>query len=625
MKFARPDESDPISWLLAYMPRAYPLPFGDVHREIVSAVTYAIDRGSNVAIAAPRGTGKSTLVNGLLLWALLIGRSLFPVVIPWDDRAKRRALRFWAGELCFNTRLARDYRDLTAPFVACRGVANKLTSLTSGSEATGARLGITDGIIILPGGRGAIGSATINGNPRGLNYGTIDGRIVRPSFAVIDDPQDRETAKSKSRIRDTIDRIDGDVAGMAGPDQSLSMAMPCTVIERDDVAEHYLKHPDWKSIRVSQITSWPTGWDQKDSETRKLWAEWNDIRQDGEMNMDGGVAAVAFYTAHQQAMTAGMSVSWAERFDRKRGQPDALYAAMHDLHVMGESAFFAERQNEPLRQGVTLYNLTAEIVMSRKTDRAAGEVPAWSHRVVATTDINPAYGLTWGVLSFGADQTSAVLAYGIHKMHVTAGATKAEMEKVVYEELTKHGRHLASLPCKPAVWMIDAGGAAFDAVLRFCLHSAKLCGIQATACTGRGARNYRPWGKSVSGRPKEQCHLAIDVQRRTWVAWNADYWREAAQRAWTGEVGAPGSCSLPKGWHNEFAEQICREQLQGKAEVGGQMVWVWNTQPGPHDFGDVMSMAYMGAAWAGIGTGGVQRQAQKSTRRRSRGVSVINM
>jgi hypothetical protein len=39
----------------------------------------------------------------------------------------------------------------------------------------------------------------------------------------------------------------------------------------------------------------------------------------------------------------------------------------------------------------------------------------------------------------------------------------------------------------------------------------------------------------------------------------------------------------------------------------------------------VMSMAYMGAAWAGIGTGGVQRQAQKSTRRRSRGVSVINM
>ena len=95
LDFDRPDERDPIAWLLAYMPRAYPLQFGDVHKRIVDAFVYAIDHGGNVSIAAPRGSGKSTLVNGLLLWALITKRSPFPVVIPWDDRAKRRALNFW--------------------------------------------------------------------------------------------------------------------------------------------------------------------------------------------------------------------------------------------------------------------------------------------------------------------------------------------------------------------------------------------------------------------------------------------------------------------------------------------------------------------------------------------------
>jgi hypothetical protein len=55
---------------------------------------------------------------------------------------------------------------------------------------------------------------------------------------------------------------------------------------------------------------------------------------------------------------------------------------------------------------------------------------------------------------------------------------------------------------------------------------------------------------------------------------------------------------------------VTREQLAGKDDVGGRTVWVWNTAPGPHDYGDCMHMAYMGAAVQGIGTGGqVVKQA----------------
>lgn len=618
-RFARPRENDPIAWLLAYMPGAYPLEFGNLHHEIVRSVVYAIEHGGNVAIAAPRGSGKSTLVNGLVLWALLTGRTLFPVVVPWDDKAKKRALRLWSQELCFNERIHRDYADATDVFRRSRGIANRLTALTENNKATGARLGLSEGIIVLPGGRGAIGSATINGNPRGLNYATIDGRVVRPTFAVIDDPQDRETARSATRVRDTIEIIDGDLAGMAGPDQKMAMVMPCTVIERGDVAEHYLGDPDWRAVRIGQVIIWPNGWDEKKSEARRLWDEWNTIRQDGERDQDAGKAALEFYMRNKAQMTAGMVVSWAERYDRKRGQPDAMYSAMHDYYVMGDEAFAAERQNEPIRRGVTIYTLTPDIIESRATDRRPGTVPDWSRLRVAATDVNPSYGLTWAALGFGADQTAAVMLYGIHDMSIQGSATEGERNKSIFENLVTHGKMLAGLPCRPELWFVDAGGAAFDVVHRFAAMSQKLSGIQAVPCTGRGARNYRPYGKSVLGQPREYCHMSTDTRGRKWVAFHADYWREQAQKAWTGSVGAPGSCSLPAGHHREFAEQICREQLGGKGEVGGQMVWTWHTLPGAHDYGDCMSMCYMGAAWGGIGTGGtptIQRPRRYIERRK---------
>ena len=118
LSFVRPDELDPEAWVKAYFPAAFPLPFGPVHRAIISEFVHAIDTGERFAVAAPRGTGKSTLVSALALWALMTNRTPFPAIVPWAERSKRQALRFWSNELCFNARLARDYPDACAPFVA---------------------------------------------------------------------------------------------------------------------------------------------------------------------------------------------------------------------------------------------------------------------------------------------------------------------------------------------------------------------------------------------------------------------------------------------------------------------------------------------------------------------------
>jgi hypothetical protein len=142
-------------------------------------------------------------------------------------------------------------------------------------------------------------------------------------------------------------------------------------------------------------------------------------------------------------------------------------------------------------------------------------------------------------------------------------------------------------------------------VIQFAANAPQICGLQAACTFGRGWKNYRPTAKaSYRVRVGEQYHHVMERRDRQWIVYNADYWREVAQRGWTGEPGAPGSCSLPRGSHPDFAAQVTREQLAGKDDIGGRTVWVWNTAPGAHDYGDCMHMAYMGAAVAGIGTGG---------------------
>jgi len=45
-------------------------------------------------------------------------------------------------------------------------------------------------------------------------------------------------------------------------------------------------------------------------------------------------------------------------------------------------------------------------------------------------------------------------------------------------------------------------------------------------------------------------------------------------------------------------------------------VWVWNTGPGPHDYGDCMQMAYMLAAHVGITSSGVITAPKRYIERR---------
>jgi len=620
-------EADCEQWLKKYKPNNYFLPFSDIHREIISAAVQVLDSGAGMVVAAPRRFGKSTLLGDIALYAVLTGRCAFPVVVGWEKKASDRMLRGWLEDLSENDELAADYPDACAPFqITTQGKALENLTWDGGphnGENTGAVVKLSASYICLPGGR-ALLAGSIKGSLRGLRI-QMGGKWVRPDVVFLDDPQDSPTAKSETLSGQVIKRIDHDLMSLSGPTRRMAMFAAVTVIEEDDVAEQLLDRPDVKAIRTGQVLQWPVGFfDKNASAARELWDEWNELRQDAIRAGDDGKKCRTFYKKNKAEMIDGFDLAWPECMDKDRKDIDGFYATMWDYYRLGHEAFMAERQNQPVKQGVTLYTLTPDIICSRMDNRDAGQSPEWVRLRVATTDVNYSYGLTYAVLGFGADQTAGVLVYGVHDMGVSHGATEAEIERAIYEALVVHGRSLYALPCRPELWAVDAGGSAFDIVNRFAKESVGLCGLQAIPATGRGTRNYRPYGKTVVGQPREQCHMAADTRGRKWIAWHADYWREQAQKGWTGSVGAPGSCSLPAGNHRDFAEQICREQLKGKGDIGGQMQWVWNTAPGRHDYGDCMSMAYMLAAWGGIGTGGKRTAPKKYKERRKAKVPIAN-
>ena len=617
-------EANPAKWLRWYFPNAYYRKFEKPHLEIIDGAINAHETDGRFGVSAERGIGKSALLWGLVLFLKFTGRRRFPICVPWKKKDMKRAFRFWKMALCFNDRLAADYPEYCAPFRHAKGIAQRVLTTTwrDTGDLTGAQLTIGEGMMIFPDNLGCIGGDTINGNVRGVNHTMEDGTILRPDIAMLDDIQDRKTARSIVLCDGVIEIIDGDVAGCGEAGTEMPMLMSGNCIEPEDVMAHYLTSSEWKGLRVPCVLNFPDGWNDDESSCRILWREWQDIFSMDEKSTN----PVKFYKKHKAVMIKGMVLSAPSTFHKSKLVPDAMYGAIRSYHAMGHSAFMAEKQQNPERKAYSIYVLTRELIQSRADQSmGVGFVPDWAQTVLCATDINPSYALTSVVAGFARDQRSAVLWYGKHNLkpyQITNDMTDSLKKKLIYEALSVHGKELAGLPCRPNMWVIDGGGSPARTVIDFCANSPRICGLESVTAFGRGWRNYRPTARHKVA-VGEECHRVIESRDSQWIIWQADYWREMAQKGWTGAPGSPGSCSLPKGQHADFCTQIYREQLVGKDVVGGKTVWVYNTAPGEHDYGDDMAMLYMLASLMGIGTGGQQiQQAPPMRGRRVTHVSV---
>jgi hypothetical protein len=600
-----------------YLPHVFTLPISPGQSADMATMQTVATDGGCYAFAAPRGDGKTSRCEAAILWAGLYGLRRCIVIVGADMTSAQEILDSLKTELRSNERLREDF-----PIPCWAACLSDDTALKArGWTWQGDRLDMVweRARLTLPVHDGADGSGCVF-VPRGLT-GRLRGmrikvgmRAVRPDLYAIDDPQTDESARSPAQcdVRETL--ILGAIMGSAGPGQTISAMMPCTVIEKGDLADRFLdtkRHPDWHGRKRALVSAWPEAQDAE-------WKRYAEIRRES-----GPEAANEHYAANREAMDAGAIVEWAERFDP--GEVSALQHAENLLCDRGKEVFFAEYQNDPIDPlAEAPYTLTPDaVIATTDRERKPFDLPDWARLVVASTDLNPTYALTTVLVAYGLDHSAAVLWYGLYTeppLPIRSDASGAEKDRALYDALTGLGRRLAALPVRPSVWAIDAGGEPFDAVLRFSAASGQTCGLRAVGATGRGAKNYRQNAKNIRRRGQE-CHLAIDDKARPpreWLAWHSDFWREQAQRAFLGHRGAPGSCSLCAGSHREFAAQICAETLTHKgADLDGSVRWLWKTDfTRRHDYLDALSQAYAVAAIEGIGTSGLVPVVRKPQVRR---------
>lgn len=597
-------EKDPEKWLRWYFPNIFTLPFSDGHHEIIHAIVRTDAAGKDMVVAAPRGEGKTNIMRYMTIYLVVTGRAKFVAMGGWQSRSASEAFSTWVLAIT-SERLVADYPEFFAPF-AVSTHANRLPRLHWQGEdrPTGAAIRSKLMQIVFPDGRGAIAAGSLQGDIKGLNITTASGASLRPDKLLLDDPQDIKRAADPKFVAETVKQIDTQWQCLAGPDSRISMMVACTIYAPDDVGETLGKRRNTVFVRIPRVVSWPVGFDKPESKTRQLWDRWFDLYDDDKTRQ----MAFRFYRQNRSAMCEGFTVSWKHRYDRSKGDPDALFGAMVDYYTKGREAFFSEYQNQPVAHETKYYELTPQCILKHQVDLHENEVPEDTVYAVLTTDINYSYGLTYQATAFNREGRSHVFAEGVwceEPLPISAKNTNQEQrQRLVKKALNIMAEWVDVQPWKIDDWYIDAGGEQFDTVTSFC-RAAKKNGKLGRAMIGRAGKTYDPSVKTCVGRVRGRVYACFTRESGRWYCFDADYYKELGQTSWITPEGEPGSATIYRGSHRDYADQMCREVLEAKGVIMGRggrtmVVYKWNTLPGKHDKLDTHAMAYAGAGYAGI-------------------------
>lgn len=392
-------------------------------------------------------------------------------------------------ELENNDLLLDDFPEAVFPIRKLEGIHNRADGQLCQGKHT--HIDWTAKRIVLPTVAGSRASgavidvAGITARLRGKKHKRPDGRTVRPSLVLVDDPQTDESARSPKQCDDRLRTLMGAVLGLAGPGKKIAGLMTLTVVVPGDMADRILdrdKHPQWQGERTKMVYAFP--------ENEKLWAEYARIRADSLRNDGDGKEATAFYLAHREEMDRGAVIAWPARHN-----PDEVSAVQHamNLKLQDEAAFFAEYQNEPIPESEGDGGmLAAEQIAAKVSGLKRGEVPVGANHLTAFVDVQGAV-LYWMVCGWEDDFTGAVLDYGTYPdqhrgyftlkdarrtlqlAHRGAGqeaAIYAGLETLTADLLAREWRRDDGATMRIERCLVDANwGSSTDVVYQFCRQS----------------------------------------------------------------------------------------------------------------------------------------------------------
>lgn len=415
-------EFDFLYFCKRYGGEAFVLDWSPNHVKAGQLIESAALEGECFAFAMPRGSGKTTLSRWGLVWATLFGHSRYSVLIGQTARSSERLLDAIKSTLRHNDLLFEDFPEL-ACFRHMQGDARKAMSQRFQGDPSNMRY--TNEQIIFPS-MGAldycrcsdaiIDITSITGDIRGRQRELPDGSIVRPTFVIVDDPQDRESAKSLTACEQREATIKSDVKYLAGPGKATGVVIPCTVIFEDDLADRLLdksRNPEWQGEKTAMMEAFP--WDNlpeaEAAQVRKGWDEYNRIRQESFLAGTKGKEANDHYAQHQVFLDGAAVVSWPERYFADKGELSGIQHAMN-LFLEDEASFFAEYQNCPQKSaGESVDIPKPEFIRSKVLPLERGVVPSDAQHLTAFVDVSQNI-LWWMVVAWWDGFTGHIVDYG---------------------------------------------------------------------------------------------------------------------------------------------------------------------------------------------------------------------
>jgi hypothetical protein len=647
-------------YLVTYFPMSTGLkPFSKDHEDVIELIQRCILFGGRFANAVYRGFAKTTISENSSIWATSYGHRGFVPIFGSDATSAQGNIESIKMELSGNDLLYEDFPEICHPIRALEGRPQRCGSQTFSTVETCpdckdtpnadckmckgkgtvmvphlTHIEWTADTIVLPTIPGSVASGAIisckglTATIRGMKHKRADGTQQRPDFAIIDDPQTDESARTPLQVNKRINVIKKSILKLCGHSAKMAVVMNATVIEPDDLVDQFLDHkrnPSWQGKRIPMVRQWSKAHDT-------LWMEdYARIRTTYDPDVPGSQklaqeAATQFYKDHRAEMDEGAIVSWEWCYNWQDGSEiSAIQHAYNALIDDGDEVFASEYQNQPKPANSDQGELKSADILKKIVKMKRGIVPVWATTLTAFIDVQD-HLLYGGVMAFGPgfrshivdyrtypDQKKAHFAYRDAKIRYSKQFASMGKEGALREALDKFTDELLGTTWKredgPAMAVslcpIDAGdGDHSDVVYTFC-NLSKYKGILVPS-KGRsvGAKNV-PWEMFPRRAGEQMGHhwLVAPLAKGRVVRllqFDTNYWKSFVQTGLATAVGGGRSMEIFDDKHPMLIDHLLSEY--GTKTTGhGREVTEWQLRVGrDNHFLDMVVGCCVGASVRGI-------------------------
>lgn len=591
-------EADIFRWLTTYFPETFTNPFSEDGRAIVLEIMARASEGGDKAIAAPRGEGKTSIAERVILFLVLTSKLRFPLIVAATGPDAARILDNIRHEVERNDTLWEDYPEVCEPVRALEGTPQRAARQSIDGVPT--RIQWSDKATVFPTVEGSRCSGAIlmtrglDAAMRGLRHGNM-----RPDFVLIDDPETRESARSEYQIGQREQTIERDIAGLAGQGKKMGRLMLCTLQNRTCLAAKYTdpkQKPSWGGKRYSLLKAFP--------ERADLWEEYvRMVHVGGETGNDpDGREALKFYQDNRAAMDAGAIPSNPTRYiasPMSDGSPTEISALQHCYNIIARidlGAFRTEYQNDPPEdEGPETSGIKASLVESRVNELPQRMIPPNTICLTAGVDVGK-YRCYWTVTAWQPGAIGFVVDYGWGEVlgtatedenrvaieHAILSALLALRDEFITDPYTKEGGEIVPLD----LVLVDSGTYT-DGVYQFIRQTGATVYVPSKGfADGRGSSPFN-LGKAANDRRVGNHWFVHKQPNGIWLyGFDADYWKHFVHERFLtptyddkGEM-RQGTLSMwkPTANHNHMrfarsivAEEWTEEFIKGK---GWKRQWV---------------------------------------------------